>query len=548
MTRRRPAAPLAAALLVLLGACRGDGPEPTAVEPDHGPGGAPVRVVVRGRRFDPAVATDFTHPEDGRLDGRFALHLGDTALREVLLRPDGALEAIVPAGLAPGAHDLSVVRPDGQKGSLGAAYRVISSAPGDDAVAGFRLEVPDEVVAGTPFEVTLVALDAQGAPALGFGGAAEVSDRTGSAVPLRAGLFAGGRWTGAVEVRTAREEDVLVARVGDASGTSARFTVRPVPALSIAFATARPVVTAGSCAGPVVLALLDRFGEPTAALATAPVGLDLPAGMAAFADDACAAPFAPAIAPFQPAHTFFLRQTAVGPFTLGATVDGLGTATLDGEVVPAGPARLVLEAPSGAVAGGCTVASVLVQDAFGNSVPALDLPIAIGATPPGGFELRDPGCAARLDAARPGADGRATFAFLETVAWPVTLTASAEGVAPVSRVIAVAPDAASRLAFVSPPPAATAGRCSPPLTVAAVDRFGNAAALEDAVALALAIAPAGAALFADAACSRPVASAAIEAGRASIDLYLRAPAAGAYRVNVTAPGLDAGAQDVEVAP
>ena len=51
---------LATALLLIAG-CRIDrGPEPTAVVPDHGPADAPVRVVIRGRGLEPAVATDFT--------------------------------------------------------------------------------------------------------------------------------------------------------------------------------------------------------------------------------------------------------------------------------------------------------------------------------------------------------------------------------------------------------------------------------------------------------------------------------------------------------
>src|SRR6185369_5709754 len=203
---------------------------------------------------------------------------------------------------------------------------------------------------------------------------------------------------------------------------------------------------------------------------------------------------------------------------------------------------LVLEAPSRAVAGECTAADVLVQDAFGNPVPALDLPIAIEATPPGGFELRDARCAARVDAARPGTDGRATFGFVGTVAWPLTLTASAAGLPPVSRGVAVAPGAAEQVAFVSPPRAAAAGRCSPPLTVAALDRFGNAAAPEGAVALALAVAPAGAALFEDAACGRPLGAPALAPGGATLDVYLLAPA-GAYRVSVTAAAMTGGAQD-----
>ena len=119
----------------------------------------------------------------------------------------------MPAGLPPGAHDLTVVRPDGCRGSLVAAYRALVPGGGDDVVSAFRVEVPAEATAGTSLAITITALDAQGGLAADFGGAVELSDRTGTVVPRRAGLFERGHWSGSVEVRAPSLADVLTARV-----------------------------------------------------------------------------------------------------------------------------------------------------------------------------------------------------------------------------------------------------------------------------------------------------------------------------------------------
>jgi hypothetical protein len=547
MTPFRRAARVLAAV-ALLGGCRAEGPEPTAVVPDHGPADAPVRVIVRGRGLEPAVATDFTHADDGRLDGRFALRLGETALRDVELRPDGALEALVPAGLGPGAYDLTVVRPDGREGSLGAAYRALAPGPGDDVVSALRVEVPEEVTAGTPFQVSVTALDARGDPALDFGGRVELTDRTHAVVPARAELFARGHWSGAVEVRASSAADVLVATVsGGASGSSVAFVVRPAPATALAFVTPPLVATAGSCSGPVVLALLDRFQEPTAASAPLALALDLPTGMSAFADDGCEVPLTTTLAPFDHVLLFHLRATSVGPFTVVASGGGLTGASFTGEVVPAAAAKLVLDAPVPTVAGICTPAAVLVQDAFGNATPAVDLPVGVDAVPRGGVALfAGASCDRPLAAVRPGTDGRAAFSFIETVAWPLTLTAAAPGLPPsIPHEVVVAPNVAVQVSFVSPPRTAKALRCSPALTILARDAFGNAAPV--AVTLTVSGAPA-ATFFADAECRSALGDAPLALANGTLDVYLLAPAGGTYDVGVSAPPLSEATQQVEVAP
>ena len=194
------------ALLALVAglACEtGVGPRPTAIAPDHGPDDVPVRVIIRGSAFQPRVETDFDHAGSSSVDARFTARLGSVFLRDVELAPDGTLAATVPAGLAVGVHDLTVARPDGREGSLGAAYRVLAPGELGAVVASYRVELTGKppFQAFQPLAVTITALDARGDVATDFGGAVGLEDGTGTVVPARAGLFERGCWTGTVEIR-----------------------------------------------------------------------------------------------------------------------------------------------------------------------------------------------------------------------------------------------------------------------------------------------------------------------------------------------------------
>jgi hypothetical protein len=297
-------------------------------------------------------------------------------------------------------------------------------------------------------------------------------------------------------------------------------------------------VTAGSCSAPLALALLDRFGQPTAASAPLAIALGVSPGLALFADATCEVPLVAALQPFDLALTFHLRATAAGPFTIGATAGGLTGASFTGEVLPAAAAKLVLLAPATAVAGQCTAAAVEVQDVYGNAARALDLPISIDSAPAAGFALfAVAGCMVPLTAAHPGTDGRASFAFKGTVAWPVTLTAQAPGLPLVTQQVAVAPGAMARVSFVSPPRTAKAGSCSASLTLLAQDGFGNPARPSVPTALTLSVTPAGPAAFADPDCQTPLGAAALAPVSGTLDFYLLAPVSGTYDVDASASQL-----------
>ncbi|OFX25861.1 MAG: hypothetical protein A2V77_09550 [Anaeromyxobacter sp. RBG_16_69_14] len=329
------------ALLALVAglACEtGVGPRPTAIAPDHGPDDVPVRVIIRGSAFQPRVETDFDHAGSSSVDARFTARLGSVFLRDVELAPDGTLAATVPADLPVGVHDLTVARPDGREGSLGAAYRVLAPGELGAVVASYRVELTGKppFQAFQPLPVTITALDARGDVATDFGGAVGLEDGTGTVVPARAGLFERGCWTGTVEIRQGAATDALVA--SDASGhrgTSPGFAVLPSAAAALAFASTPGQLTAGACSGAIELGLLDAFGGATAV--AAPLGISVDAGpdAALYSDDACTVALEPMVAAYGGGLTFHVLTPNAGELALRATAPGLEEAQAAIAVAPA---------------------------------------------------------------------------------------------------------------------------------------------------------------------------------------------------------------------
>ncbi|HYQ81556.1 MAG TPA: hypothetical protein VEP68_08645, partial [Anaeromyxobacteraceae bacterium] len=336
----------------------------------------PVSVVIRGD-FHAHVTTDFTGAGGSGVDARFTALLGPVPLDGVRLRADGAIEGTVPAGLATGSYDLTVVDGEGRSGTLPGAYRVLPDTAAGALVASFRIDPLGPQRAMQPFAVTITALDAQGQPVTDFNGSAQLADLTGTAVPDGAGLFVNGRWTGLVEVRAAHAADVLTASDGlGHSGQSSPFAVLPSPAAALRFVTPPRTSQAGACSGagqPVTVEILDAFGAPTQAeadMALAVAGAPA-AGFEVFADPACATPAAPLVAAGASTATVYLRGTRSGTVSLTASAPSLAPASQAATVLPGPPAAAVFTTtPQTVNAGACSQAvTVEIQDAFGNPSP-----------------------------------------------------------------------------------------------------------------------------------------------------------------------------------
>ena len=487
---------LAVAAAVAAAGCRNpaaEGPRPLAVTPDRGLVSQPVAVRIRGQDFHAKVRTDFVQPGESAVDARFTALLGSVPLRDVTLQPDGSLAATVPEGLRIGEHDLTVIDPEGRKGVLPAAYRVLADTDTAQLVASFRIDPIGPQQAYAPFTVTVAAVDSMGAVVTAFNGSAQLADLTGTAGPGSIGLFQNGVWTGSVEVRAPHAADALTASDGlGHTGTSVSFAVAPSPAAALQFATPARTTVAGQCSGagqPVVVALFDAFGQPTRASQDLALSLVAsPAGdFQAFADDQCTAPLA---APVVPAGgtsiTVWFRSTRAGAASLTAAAPSLLPATQGATVLAGAPATLVfLSAPQTLNAGACSQpALVEVRDAWANPSPSGAASIALSVAPSSGVDFfSDSSCTAPAASAPFAIAGwtQAQFWFKGTTAQPVTVAASALslGIPAATQDELIVPEgSASRLVFLTPPRTAPAGTCSDLVTLQAQDSFDNAVALQ----------------------------------------------------------------------
>ena len=102
-----------------------DQPHPTGVVPDRAPSAEPVQVVIQGTGFL-ASAKQASSGGAPTLDTTQRAWLGEVELGAVTWIDPQTVQAVVPAGLAPGQYDLTVQNALGERGSLQAAYTVLT--------------------------------------------------------------------------------------------------------------------------------------------------------------------------------------------------------------------------------------------------------------------------------------------------------------------------------------------------------------------------------------------------------------------------------------
>lgn len=335
MRARRQKAPGAFLLLLLGAACAPPGPlepVPLAVVPAQGTPSAATPVEISGVGFDAQVKTDYGDGSGSAVQAVFAARLlpwdgsPPVALSSVVYTQRRTLTAVVPAGLAPGHHDLEVTDPRGRTGILPEGFEVTSSAA--DAV-GFRIAAIPPQRAGVPFAVSLEAVDAAGRVVTGFAGSVAVVDESGTASPAAAGPFALGRAVAQVAVAVPHAADRLTVDDGAGrTGASNVFDVGPGFPARIAFVGA-VAASATSCSPPVEVELRDAGGAPAPAVAGASVLLQSgpPGALLFFSDAGCSTPAATLVIPAGATRgAFRLRGAAAGSASLRAVPDLLPSA------------------------------------------------------------------------------------------------------------------------------------------------------------------------------------------------------------------------------
>lgn len=556
--RLLPALLVAAAALV--GCSRAaEPPALTGITPDRGPADRPVSVVISGKGLRPVLFTDFSRKASSTLGTEWTARLGRVALEQVALGDDGVLNAVVPAGLTPGLYPLEVVDPSGRALLLPDAYRVLSADLLDTLVTQYRVEPVAPQRVGVPFDVTVSALDAQGAVVDGFSGVAALADRTGTVVPRSLGPFLSGRWTGPVEVRAPSAADALtVTDTAGRTGTSNDFAVGPGPNAALRFVTPARATAAGQCSAAVTIEVQDAAGAPApvAAALTLELTATPPSGLELFSDAACTvAVAAPMVPQGSSAATLYLRGARAGTARLNAAAPGLGGATQACTITPGPATTLVFATPPPTVtAGACSATLTLaVRDAFGNDAPgAAPRAIALAASPGVGFTFFDgPGCgAAATQVTVPAGSARVDLSVQGTTAGLETVTARAPGLPDATQQVRVTPQGfPSRVTVVSAAQTLEVGVCSGPLALQTQDSLGNAVSSPTPVLVTVDAAPAGGlAFFSDDTCTSAATQVTVAPGTSTALAYFRGTQPGAITAQVASAGLMGDAQVQTILP
>jgi hypothetical protein len=119
-------------LVSLVGACddRIDGLALTRVEPSTATNKTDTPVTIIGEGFLVVPHSNFNDPDRAHSNTTFKAALGDVALAEVAYRSRTRLTGVVPAGLGPGPHDLTVRDPDGRTARLPEAFTILEPRDG----------------------------------------------------------------------------------------------------------------------------------------------------------------------------------------------------------------------------------------------------------------------------------------------------------------------------------------------------------------------------------------------------------------------------------
>lgn len=87
--------------------------------------------------------------------------------------------------------------------------------------------IGSSMIAGTPFDVTIIAQDAFNNTVSSFNGTADLSDLTGTLSPLQTTSFTSGVWQGKLTVKKTTTNNTITARAQGKAGTSNNFQVLP---------------------------------------------------------------------------------------------------------------------------------------------------------------------------------------------------------------------------------------------------------------------------------------------------------------------------------
>ncbi len=323
------------------------------------------------------------------------------------------------------------------------------------------------------------------------------------------------------------------------------LTVQTGPAASVHFTSMPQTIAAGGCSSAIGLERRDAHGNPTVTGGPLAVTLgSMPSGVGFFSDGACSLPLGSQTVTLTAATgSVHVSGTIAGTSTLTANAAGLtgGTQAL---VINAGPPQqLVLGGvPQTLETGECSAqATLLVRDAFGNTVPAGALTaVSLTAVPEDDFEFfTDSMCAMPTTSLGiPGTATGALFHFRGIRPGTFEITTSANGLQPSQGNVTVETGPPARVRFVTAAQTLPVNQCSAEVRVELTDAFHNPSAVTSPFALTLSAVPSmGLTFYSDETCTTPATGVTVPAGASIESFRFRSTSVGQVQVTASGTGL-----------
>jgi hypothetical protein len=322
--------------------------------------------------------------------------------------------------------------------------------------------------AGTPFKITIRAVDSSGNTMTNYNGMPSLSDTSGTIARARPTItsdFIDGVWTGSVTVNQAGSDVIIVTDSGGASGSSGGFMVDPAGLDHFVFNAISSAQIAGSSFGITVTAK-DVYGNRVTNYAGTPsltysAGSVSPLTMNAFVNGV--------------GSTSVTVTTAGSGVTLGVN-DGSGhTGTSNTFMVTtAAASKLAFVGVPASLGAGVTSGAITVelQDQYGNPVDAGSV-ITVILSPSGMWYSNSPGTTPISSVTiSSGSSSSSSFYFMGTAVGPVSLSASTNGYTAASASLAISAAGTTHFVVSGFPTSTTAG-VTHLVTVTAEDAHGN---------------------------------------------------------------------------
>jgi hypothetical protein len=368
---------------------------------------------------------------------------------------------------------------------------------------------------------------------------------------------------------TAAGRHELTAMVAGVAPAKQTHTINPAPPSAIRFRTAAQSVSTGQCSGEATVELRDAFGNLANATSNLTVALadNLPVAtdFTFHATSACAGGGigSVTISAGASAQTFFFQGAKEGPVDVIASAAGLPSVLQQQTITRATPPQLrFVAAPTShdADTSCSSILTVQVQDAGGTPVNvAADTTVSLAssaspASPPAAFTFySDAGCTTAVSSVQISAGtSSGSFYFRARVAETVRITAATPSLGSATYDVSITPGAPGQLEIFSEPQTnLVAGSCSLPVTLRALDQWGNVAPVSELTTVYLSTSPyAGTTFkfFSDSGCATEISNVSIASGGSSAGFRFRGTRAGAITVQLSATALTADSQGQVIVP